>query len=306
MIDFVIINYNTFELTRKCIESIYNHYGKANIIVVDNASIDDSVNQFHLKFPEIITIANSENYGYAKAVNIGVRASKSEYVIVCNSDVEFLENSVQISEDMMTKDSSIGIAGFNQFFPDLSPQRSHGFFPGLMLGFMDMFLLTTILGKLSIFLRKQNLFQSRIIYPQYSDGASLMIRRSLFDLLDGFDEQYFFFTEEADYCKRVWQNNYKVAINRASRIIHIRGAGRQKSDFNEKAEKLLISTKLLFLKKHSTPTEAKIFKFTQRTYFSTISVIEYILSKLLFNENMRQKSKEHTRISKLWQRAEID
>ncbi len=303
MVEFVIINYNTYQLTCKCIESIYNHYATANIIVVDNDSSDDSVNQIHIQYPNAQIVVNSENYGYAKAVNIGIRATKSELVIACNSDVEFLENSVQITENMMANDTTIGIAGFNQFFPDYSPQRSYGLFPGYLLGLMDMFLLTSIWDKILTFIKKLNLFQSKIIYPHYADGASLMIRRSVFDLLNGFDENYFFYTEEADFCKRVWQNNKKVAINLRSKIIHIRGAGRRKDNFNEKAEKLLISTKLLFLKKHGTIREANFFRFSQRTYFLNISVIEYLLSVILFNEKLHIKSKEHLRISKLWKNA---
>lgn len=303
MIEFVIINYNTYQLTCKCIESIYRHYGTANVVVVDNASTDDSVSQINIHYPESKVIVNSENFGYAKAVNIGVRATKSELVIVCNSDVEFLGNSVQITEDMMANDTTIGISGFNQLYPDLRPQRSYGLFPGYRLGLMDMFLLSSIWDKLSILIKKYNLFQSKIIFPQYVDGASLMIRRSVFDSLNGFDEDYFFYTEEADYCKRVWQNNKKVAINLRSKIIHIRGAGRKKDDFNEKAENLLISTKLLFLRKHGTIRELNFFKFSQRTYFLNISVIEYLLSVILFNDNIRYKSKEHLRLYKLWKSA---
>jgi GT2 family glycosyltransferase len=305
MLEFVIINYKTGELTCDCIKSIYDNYGISEIVVVDNASNDDSVDIIKTNFPEIKIILNPENYGYAKAVNIGVRATKGELVVVSNSDVEFLQNSIQITEKMMIDDDSIGICGFNQQFPDGNPQRSYGYYPGYRLGILDMTLASSILDQFSILSKRFN-FQKKNIYPGYADGAALMIRRSLFDKLNGFDEEFFFYTEEADYCKRVWDAGSKVAVNSNARIIHIRGAGREKGDFNENAEKLLISTKLLFIQKHGTNNEVKFFRFAQRSYFLTISVIEYLLSVIFFNQNLREKSREHLRISKLWKKAEID
>lgn len=305
MLEFVIINYKTGELTCDCIKSIYDNYGVSEIVVVDNASNDNSVDLIKTSFPEVNIIINPENYGYAKAVNIGVRATKSELVVVSNSDVEFLSNSLKITEKMMIDDVNIGICGFSQQFPDGSQQRSYGNFPGYKLGFFDMTLISTFqkyAGKIFVKFKKS----SRIIYPEYTDGAALMINRSLFNKLDGFDEDYFFYTEEADFCKRVWNSGYKVALNPLAKIIHIRGAGRAKTNFNETAEKLLISTKLLFIKKHGTITEVKFFRFAERTYFLIIYVIEFLLSVISLNHNLKSKSREHLRISKLWKNAEID
>ena len=306
MLEFVIINYKTGELTCKCIQSIYDNYGISEIVVVDNASNDESPDLIKSNFPEIKLIINPENYGYAKAVNIGVRATNSELVVVSNSDVEFLQDSLQITELMMTNDNTIGISGFNQQFPNGSPQRSYGYFPGYRLGILDLTLISSIFKHSTKIFNKFNLSENHIIYPEYADGAALMIRRKLFDKLNGFDEDFFFYTEEADYCKRVWKSGYKVAVNPLAKIIHIRGAGREKGAFNETAEKLLISTKLLFIQKHGTINEVKFFRFAQRSYFLNISVIEYMLSVIFFNRNLSEKSREHLRISKLWKKAEID
>lgn len=300
MIEFVIINYNTGKLACECIKSVYSTYGKAVIIVVDNNSTDNSVNEIRSIYPEVKIIKNPENYGYAKAVNIGVLATKSDLVLVSNSDVVFLSESINIAEKMMRDNSLIAVCGFMQEFPDKSPQRSYGLLPGYKLGFLDMTLMSSILNKLHILQRRLGLFPNKIIYPEYADGAALLMKRDVFDTLSGFNEDYFFYTEEADYCKRVKMLSYKIVVNPISKIIHYRGAGRAKGDFNEKAERLLISTKILFLKKHCSKTEKNFFIFAQRTYFRTLFVIEFLLSLILFNINYRAKSKEHLRISKLW------
>ncbi|MBX3042769.1 MAG: glycosyltransferase family 2 protein [Candidatus Kapabacteria bacterium] len=302
MLEIVIINYNTGELTCRCIQSVFDTIGSARILVVDNASTDNSIEEIRGKYPEIKIIHNSENLGYAKAVNIGVRNTDSEFVIVSNSDVEFLRSSINEALDVIQSDESIAVTGFHQLYPGMKYQRSYGRFPGYISGIFDMFFITSFLKVLNKYLLNTN----RIIYPEYADGAVLLFRRSVFDRLLGFDEDYFFYTEEADFCKRVWNSGYKVSIANKARVIHIRGAGREKSDFNEKAEKLLISTKLLFLKKHGTKSEAKLFKFTQKTYFFNLFVIELILSKFSTSKKYFSKSQEHLRISKLWKKAEIE
>lgn len=306
MLDFVIINYNTAELTCKCIKSIYDSYGKAEIVVVDNASKDNSVQVISSRYPEVKIIANSINVGYAKAVNIGFKETNCELSVICNSDVEFLKDSIQITEKMMNDDKSIGIAGFNQFYPDLSPQRSYGFYPGYKQGILDMLLLTSLTAIIKKLITKLKFNKNIIIYPEYADGASLMIRSSLFKDLNGFDEDFFFFTEETDYCRRVWKSGFKVALNLNSKIIHHRGASRINNSFNVESEKYLISTKLIFIKKHSNPFEVKFFKFTQIIYFKTISFLEAVLSIVLSDNNLKKKCKNHLEISKLWKDAKTD
>lgn len=303
MIDIVIINYNTGELTCKCIESVCQNYGKTNIIVVDNCSTDNSVKMISKYYPEAKVIINSENLGYAKAVNIGVRLTKSEFVLVSNSDVEYLHNSIQIVENMMNYDPQIGVCGFNQQYPDGTAQRSYGRFPGYLLGLMDMTMISSISKRLNLISQQR---ENLIIYPEYADGAALILRRNLFDKLYGFDEDYFFYTEEADYCKRVWSYGYKVAINLNAKIIHHRGAGRSKSSFNEKAERLLVDTKLLFILKHGSEFEAKFFRFAQSSYFFIIYVIEYLISSIMNKPEIKDKSKEHLRIFKIWKKAKVD
>jgi len=204
MVEFVIINYNTGELTCQCIESIFDTYSRNALInIVDNASADDSVKYISDRYPQLAIIRNEQNYGYAKAVNIGVRTTSSELVLVSNSDVTFHPNSINIAAQMLKDDAGIGVSGIFQYFPDGRPQRSYGSFPGYKLGLMDMLLLTNIQEQLSGLVRKIRVNSNKIKEVEYADGAALMIRREIFDKLNGFDENFFFYTEETDFCKRV-------------------------------------------------------------------------------------------------------
>ncbi len=305
MIDFVIINYKTPELTCKCIKTIYDTYGNSRIIVVDNASGDLSAQIIHENYPEVEIIVNSENKGYAAAVNIGVNIAMSDLVLVSNSDVEFYEGSIKKAEELMMSNKRIAVCGFNQLYPDGAFQRSFGLAPGYKLALMDLLLLSSINKIINEKFHKIGRQNEKVVYPDYADGAALLLKRDVFRQLGGFDEDYFFYTEEADYCARIRKVGYLTAVNNRAIIMHIRGAGRKKGSFDERAEKLLISTKLLFIIKHGSIFEAKFFKFSQYTYFLTISVFEIVLSFLTKNDNLKEKSIEHKRLSYLWRKAEI-
>lgn len=307
MIDFVIINYNTGELTCRCIESIFDTYSRNALInIVDNASADDSVKYISDRYPQLLIIRNEQNYGYAKAVNIGVRTTSSELVLVSNSDVTFHPNSINIAVQILNDDAGIGVSGFFQYFPDGRHQRSHGSFPGYKLGLMDMLLLTNINEQLGGLARKLRLNSDKIKEVEYADGAALMIRREVFDRLNGFDENFFFYTEEADFCKRVKNLGFKVVLNPKAVITHIRGAASGSQKYNERVELMLIRTKIQYILKYGSRIEAGFFIFAESFHFLMISVIERILSFLKLNNRLKYKSGIYYQIFKLWLRTKID
>ena len=307
MVDFVIINYNTGELTCQCIESIFDTYSRSALInIVDNASADDSVKYISDRYPQLTIIRNEQNYGYAKAVNIGVRTTSSKLVLVSNSDVTFHPDSINIAAQMLKDDAGIGVSGFFQYFPDGRPQRSHGSFPGYKLGLMDMLLLTNIQEQLSGLERKLRLNSNKIKEVEYADGAALMIRREVFDRLNGFDENFFFYTEEADFCKRVKEFGYRVVLNSKAVITHIRGAASGTQKFNERVELMLIRTKIQYILKHGSRIEAGFFKYAESFHFLMISIIERVFSFLKFKNRLKYNNGIYYQIYKLWLRTKID
>ena len=93
---FIIVNYNSKNLLSKCLKSIYNNLATANfnIIVVDNASTDDSIEMIENDFPLVEWIKNKNNSGYGAAINLGLKSSKGKVVWYLNSDDLFADNSV--------------------------------------------------------------------------------------------------------------------------------------------------------------------------------------------------------------------
>ena len=115
-ISLVIVNYKTPALTDKCLASIYKHTIDLNfeIILVDNDSQDESETLIRRKYPNVVWINSGSNAGTSVAYNIGVRAAKGNYVLIMNSDTEFIDNAIKIALDeyiRIEKDQKIGMLG---------------------------------------------------------------------------------------------------------------------------------------------------------------------------------------------------
>ncbi|HYF02178.1 MAG TPA: glycosyltransferase family 2 protein, partial [Patescibacteria group bacterium] len=239
-IDIIIISYNCAVLTLKCIESVFKTHPTARVTIVDNASTDNSPSIIRQNFPEIQIIENKENRGYAGAVNIGMKATQAPFAIISNADVEFFENSIELLKNVLKNNSRIGAAGPQQVYPDGGWQRSYGIQPGIGEVLRELVLWTYVdyaLNRLAWkFFKKGEFSQKSDVYKnvQYLDGAVIAVSREAFEQLRGFDEDFFFYAEEADFCLRLQKSGWKVVHVPYSRVLHHRGGSSTKSEVNEK------------------------------------------------------------------------
>jgi GT2 family glycosyltransferase len=234
----------------QCIESIHNtvHIRDYVVTVVDNNSTDGSVEAIKNKFPQTNLICNQDNYGYAKAVNIGVNSIQSEYVIISNSDVIYLENSIKFLLDGLNEER-FGILGPTQYFPNGNYQFLMQILPGYKLILVNYFMLTIPIKIINRLLNALGINPSKK-RSDYIDGAVIAVKKQLFDAVDGFDEDYFFYTEEADFAYKLSEQGYKHYVLRKSEVIHHRGASGENSGVNPKSIEMLINTKMVFCRKH--------------------------------------------------------
>ncbi|MES2766628.1 MAG: glycosyltransferase family 2 protein [Bacteroidota bacterium] len=263
-IDIIIISYNCAQLTLACIESVFKTHETARVTIVDNASTDNSPHVIREKFPEIQIIENKENRGYAGAVNIGMNATNAEFAIISNADVEFFENSIDILKNVLKENLRIGAAGPQQVFPNGKWQRSFGDPPGIGEAIREIFMLPYVFysfkkltwkrapGSLKSF--KKISFKN----VRYIDGAVIAVRRDAFKDVGAFDEDFFFYAEEADFCLRLQKKKWEVVTVSDSVVLHHRGGSSTKSEVNEKFYTLLIESKMKLARKHY-PQFAKLY-----------------------------------------------
>jgi GT2 family glycosyltransferase len=260
-IDIAIISYNCYQLTADCIDSVYatasDVVGK--VIVVDNSSTDGTPEKLHENYPEVELIANSDNRGYAAAVNQAIAASTYEFTIVSNADVVFLENSVQELMQCLEANPKIGICGPQQIYGDGTWEYSYGMLPGLTLGIKNLFCLSPIIQELNRRRFRSDLLSQNEKEVGYIDGAVCCIRRSAFEEVGGFDEDYFFYAEEMDFNFRIQQRGWKSVFCPKSRVIHYRGGSSAEIGYDQAKVEMFINAKFLYFEKNLCRTIAKIY-----------------------------------------------
>src|SRR6266478_968038 len=141
-VEVVVVTRNSAEHIGACVESIVA--AGALPIIVDNASTDQTLEIVRSRCPEAKIIATGENLGYGKAMNLGFKETRGDFVILSNPDVVFLDDAIRKMAEFLEKNPKVGITGPQQMFPDRSWQRSYGDLPGIWPGIKDAAGITTL------------------------------------------------------------------------------------------------------------------------------------------------------------------
>ena len=144
-VSIIIVNWNTCDLLRQCLQSVYEQ-GSSNyeVIVVDNASSDDSVNMVRREFSQVILLTNSVNRGFAAANNQGMALAKGRYVLLLNSDTIVLDRAIEKTVAYADRNPNTAVTGCRILNPDGTLQNSCFMFPSIL----NWFLFSTYLYRL--------------------------------------------------------------------------------------------------------------------------------------------------------------
>ncbi len=225
----VVINYNTREDLRRCLDSLFGA-GVGEIIVVDNGSTDGSQEMVRSEFPQVSLLDNPGNKGYSSACNCGIRSTSAEYVFILNSDTEFPDSLEKLIEHMDAH-PELGALGPMLLNGDGSVQMSCRKFPSVG-GSLFHGLLGDWLPD-NPFTRKYHMkdFDHRIACEvDWVSGAAMLLRREALEQAGLFDEGYFMYVEDVDLCYRLWRAGWRVGYCPEVRVVHYIGrTSRQQS-----------------------------------------------------------------------------
>ena len=227
-VSIVIVNWNTKKLLLDCIGSILNvtlEHG-VEVIVVDNGSHDGSSETVMARFPEVKVICNDSNLGFAKANNIGIRASTGRYICLVNSDIKVLEGCIESLCRYMDSRQEVGLVAPQILNGDLSIQVSCSELPSLRNSFVQAMFLDKLLPSISVCRpRFMNAFshQSVLSVPVLS-GCFQMARRKALNEVGLLDERFFIYKEDVDWCKRFCDAGWRVIFYPEAKAIHYGGA----------------------------------------------------------------------------------
>jgi GT2 family glycosyltransferase len=233
-ISIIIVNYNSFNLLENCINSIQKFTSNINyeIIVVDNNSADGDIGTVTRKFKKVIIIKNSRNEGFAKANNKGAKKAKGNYLLFLNNDTLFIENTLQILLQYISEQKDRILIAPKLLNKDGSVQHSVYSFQTLWLSFTTYSFLYSIFPRSKYFNRYylMNRGINEITEVETVTGAFMLFNRDDFMKLGGFDEDYFFYGEDNDLCKRFRDSGGKIIYYPETKIIHLKG-GTSKTDW---------------------------------------------------------------------------
>lgn len=209
-LSIIILSYNTEKLTLECLKSISSQYEQElkkkelEIIVVDNNSTDSSVKSIRKSFSNnyLILIESKDNLGFAGGCNLGAKKASGEYLLFLNSDTEILDKGFFAMVDFLKKNPKVAILGGKLKNADGSLQPSAGKFYSLF----NLVLMLVGLERFG-FLRSS---PKTIKKVDWVSGACMMVKRSVFEKLSGFDEKIFMYVEDVDICFRAKKLKYDV------------------------------------------------------------------------------------------------
>lgn len=275
-VSIIIVNYNTKELTRNCLNSVYEKIKDINfeIIVIDNASSDGSQEMIKNEFKDVILIESKENLGFGRANNLGMETAKGKYVFLLNSDTILLNNAVKIFFDYMEKNEKVGVCGGNLYNEDMTEQASYGNFPKLSQQLLSTFLFHRLFPE---FYRKKFATADGNVTKETSIdficGADMFINKNVLEEVGNFDKDFFMYYEETELCYRIRKSGYDIRIIPDVKIIHL--CGKSTGDnISDKKFLMVEESKYKYFKKRYGNTGYFIIK--KLIYLSYI--IKYLIS----------------------------
>jgi GT2 family glycosyltransferase len=282
----VIVNYNVVFFLEQCLNSVKaaSKNLKVEIFVVDNNSVDGSVELVKEKFPEIILIENKVNTGFSKANNQAILNSKGRYVLLLNPDTVVEEDTFDKTVKFMDQQSDAGglgvrmIDGKGKFLPE-----SKRGFPSPAVAFFKIFGLSRLFPKSKFFGKYHLGYLSEFETNEVDvlSGAFMLMRKETLDKVGLLDETFFMYGEDIDLSYRITLGGYKNYYFPETKIIHYKGESTKKSSVNYVF--VFYNAMIIFAKKHFSQQNAKLFSLAINLaiYFrASAAILNRFLNKI--------------------------
>jgi GT2 family glycosyltransferase len=264
-LSIIVVNWNCAAYTEQCIASVLATTGDLDyeIIVVDNASTDDSRDVLSRGFDRTSLVWSPENLGFARGNNLGFERSNGKSVLFLNPDTLVLGNALSRMHVALTASPNVGAVGCRLLNADRSVQTSCVQpFPTIANQLADIEWFKRRLPRLPMW-GMAPLFETRHEGPadvQAVSGACLMIKRSVFEQVDRFSTDYFMYTEDIDLCYKVRGAGLKVCYVGDAEIVHYGGQSSTKSETDGFADIVMRESIYRFLGKTRGKTYAASYR----------------------------------------------
>jgi hypothetical protein len=223
----IVPSHSTRELTLRCLRSVESQGSVVDeIIVVDDASRDDTVDQVRRRFPQVRVIVLESRSGFTVAANRGLDAARGQLLLLLNSDTEVLEGGLTALREAFETDPALGVAGGQLFFPNGEPQWSGGDEPGVLWSFALASGFAELLAQLPGYRRLRPVRGGRGDPKpvEWVTGAALACRREVWREVGPLDQTFRFYCQDLDLCLRARRAGWGVEILPRFQVTHVHGA----------------------------------------------------------------------------------
>lgn len=261
-ISIVIVSYNVAQFLMQTLASIYANKTnvKYEVFVVDNASIDNSVELTKLRYPDVNLIVNQENVGFAAANNQAISKSRAPYVLLLNPDTVLSEDTLEVCYNLMEKKTEVGalgvkmIDGTGQYLPESKRQL-----PSIWNSFCKLTYLSDLFPRSKWFSGYYlgHIDENQEAAVEVLCGAFMFIRQEALQKAGLLDEAFFMYGEDIDLSYRISKKGYKIYYTPSTSIIHYKGESTKKSSISY--IKTFYGAMDIYVQKHYTDSHGKLF-----------------------------------------------
>jgi N-acetylglucosaminyl-diphospho-decaprenol L-rhamnosyltransferase len=221
----VIVSYNSAAYLPDCVRSLRAE-GVTDVVVVDNASSDHSVQAVLACDPAVTVVETGANLGFGTGANRGVAVATGDHLLVLNPDTVVEPGTVKALSEALDRDPGLGMVGPRMENLDGTLYPSVRRFPDLAVALGHAFV--GLVWPANPFTRRYRMLDwdhdRAAADVDWVGGACLLVRRSAFDVVAGFDEAYFMYVEDVDLCWRMHQAGWRIGYEPAGRVVHALGA----------------------------------------------------------------------------------
>jgi GT2 family glycosyltransferase len=229
-VSVAVVTFNTRDYLRACLDSVLAE-APGEVVVVDNASTDGTPDIVRAEYPQVALYANPVNYGYGPAANQAIKSCRGDYVLLLNGDAMVAPGAIGALSAYMDRHPEAAVVGPLLRYPDGSLQRSYFPFPGTLGWFLENEPVLWLLRCLPV--GRERFW---CLTPPTVDravpwvlGAALLLRRTAFEAVGGFDESYFMYFEEVDLCLRLRAMQSQAHFTPSATVLHVGGVSTSQS-----------------------------------------------------------------------------
>lgn len=269
-VSVVVINYNTFDLTCHCIDSILNHSQAVaiEIILVDNASTDRDPEDFKSRYPAIVLVKSSENTGFSKGNNLGIKKAIGTYILLVNSDAQLVNNVCLVLREFLLAHDRIAAVTARLEYPDGTVQHNCQRFPSIGYKLFELLRIQKLVprGIAGRILLGPFFDYNSVVFPDWIWGTCFMFKKELLERLPSrkLADEFFMYGEDVQWCLEFKKLGYRVAFTPSAKLIHYVGkSGGKSSEHVEENMRLLLA-------RYYSPLHRKLISFIDKCLHASI------------------------------------